>query len=66
MRSSETHAAKRPHMNKKLEKMFGKPHCVGECTGGRETQAAKRPEHNGTISGKHFFEAPNNWGHGVS
>lgn len=66
MKSSETHAAKRPHMNKALQKRFGTPHSASDCSGGRETQASKRPDHNSTISGKHFFESPNNWGHGVS
>jgi hypothetical protein len=66
MKSSDTHAAKRPHMNKKLAKMFGTPDDVSDGTGGRTTMAAKRPETNSTIAGKYFFEGPNNWGHGVS
>lgn len=66
MKPSDSHAAKRPHMNKGLEKMFGTPKCATDCGGGRSTQAEKRPMHNNTISGKHFFEAPNDYGHGVS
>jgi hypothetical protein len=65
MNTSDTHAAKRAHLNKSLAKTFGQPYNCSTGTGGRTTQAASRPAHNGTISGKHFLCKPNNWGHGV-
>jgi hypothetical protein len=66
MKSSETHAAKRPHMNAMLAKMFGQPYNCSDLTGGRTTQAESMPAVNSNISGKYFLEGPNNWGHGVS
>ena len=66
MNPSQSKAASRPKMNKSLEKMFGAPHDVTHCTGGDisgSTAASKRSDVNGTISGKHFFEGPNDYGH---
>jgi hypothetical protein len=64
MKSSQTHAASRPHINKSLAKMCGQPHDITSRTGGDisgSSKAAGRSQPNSTISGKHFFEAPNDF-----
>ena len=68
MKSSMTHAAKRPKINSSIAKKYGTPQDVSACTGGDiygKTQASARPAVNSNIAGKHFFEGPNDWGRGV-
>jgi hypothetical protein len=65
MKSSETNAAKKPHMNSKLASMFGQPFNCSTGTGGRTTQAEKMPAVDSNIAGKKFADSPNNWGQGV-
>ena len=65
MKPSDTKAAKRPHINKSLSGMFNPPHNISSRTGGDisgTTKASGRSHPNSTISGKHFFEAPNDYG----
>lgn len=42
-------------MNSKLVKMCGTPFNVSDRTGGRTTQAEKKPALDSNISGKHFI-----------
>jgi len=49
--------------NPKLKKMLGTPFNVSNGTGGRQTEAAKRPAVNTNIAGKHFLSSPNTFGH---
>lgn len=65
MKPSDTKAAKRPHINASLSKMFNAPHNISSRTGGDisggSTKASGRGHPNSTISGKHFFEGPNDF-----